>query len=80
MIQRMVKIHMNGMKLLDTILLGETDNVRMEVAVVCYIIWKKCILLKTHSFLSHEIDNFISFTKTFPVSHVSPTNTRHTIL
>ena len=50
MIQRMVKIHMNGMKLLDTILLGETDNVRMEVAVVCYIIWKKCILLKTHSF------------------------------
>ena len=48
MIQRMVKIHMNGMKLLDTILLGETDNVRMEVAVVCYIIWKKCILLKTH--------------------------------
>ena len=50
MIQRMVKIHMNGMKLLDTILLGETDNVRMEVVVVCYIIWKKCILLKTHSF------------------------------
>ena len=29
-------------------------------------------------FLSHEIDNFISFTKACPVSHVSPTN-RHAI-
>ena len=46
MIQRMVKIHMNGVKLLDTILLGETDNVRMEVAVVSTLYGRNASYLK----------------------------------